>query len=94
MNTYAVIYDYTDNAAGRDEHRAEHRAYLSALVDSGELIASGPTFEGEQAGALLIMRAPSSARVAELLDVDPFALEGLIAARRILDYSVVLGSLR
>ncbi|MCW4385839.1 YciI family protein [Salinibacterium sp. SYSU T00001] len=94
MPTFAVLYDYTDDTEGRDQHRAAHREYLATLVDSRELIASGPTFEGERAGALLIMDVPSAERAAELLDADPFQLEGLVGSRRILEYSVVLGSLR
>ena len=92
MASHAVLYHYTDDAAARDEFRADHRAYLGTLVESGELLASGPTNSAEGAGALLIMQVESTERVIELLDLDPFAVRGLVAGRTILEYSVVLGS--
>jgi uncharacterized protein YciI len=93
MNIFAVLYEYTDDVEARDRHRATHRAFLAPLVDTGVLISSGPTVEEDSVGALLLLRLPSAADVAELLDADPFILEGIVAKRRILDYTVVFGSL-
>ncbi|QEE62442.1 hypothetical protein FVA74_13315 [Salinibacterium sp. dk2585] len=93
MSIFAVLYEYTDDAEARDRHRAPHRAFLAPLVDEGVLISSGPTVEDDRVGALLLLRQPSAEAVAELLNADPFIIEGVVAKRRILDYTVVFGSL-
>ncbi|AWB88174.1 YciI family protein [Salinibacterium hongtaonis] len=92
MAHHVVLYRYTDDVTARDDARADHRSYLSTLLDSGELLVSGPTNGSDGVGAMLIVNAESADRVAELLDVDPFATRGVIAERTILEYTVVFGS--
>jgi uncharacterized protein YciI len=93
MSIFAVLYEYTDDVEARDRHRAVHRAFLAPLVDTGELVSSGPTTDGERVGALLLLDMPSAADVTNLLDADPFMTEGVVAKRTVLDYTVVFGSL-
>ena len=97
MPTFAVHYVYDDRTDLRDEVRPDHRRYLAALVDSGELLASGP-FTGptvgrgdEPDGALLLVRADSPEGVAALLDDDPFMTRGLISARTVRPWNAVMG---
>jgi uncharacterized protein len=98
MPYFAVEYTYDDRSAVRDRVRAEHRRYLAGLVDRGILLCSGPfTGPPEEAegphseGALLLLAAGSAGEVAEALDPDPFAREGLVARRSIRPWQPVLG---
>ncbi|MDE9364846.1 YciI family protein [Luteipulveratus sp. YIM 133132] len=88
MATFAVQYTYTDDDAGRDKHREEHRAYLTK--QDGVLL-SGP-FLDFPAGALIVVRADDEDAATALLDADPFHREGLIAERLVREYQPVLGS--
>ncbi|WNB87023.1 YciI family protein [Cellulomonas sp. ATA003] len=90
MTVYAVQYTYDDRTDVRDRFRPEHRAYLGGLVESGELLSSGPWADGAP-GALLVLSAPSTAEVERLLDADPFAREGVVAERSIREWTPVLG---
>ncbi|MDO5662032.1 MAG: YciI family protein [Brachybacterium sp.] len=92
MPTFAVTYVYTDDPARRDQHRPRHREYLRGLHERGALHLSGPLADGP-AGALLVMEAGDPEQVAELLDEDPFALEGLITERSIRPWDIVIGEL-
>jgi len=92
MTTFAVQYTYDDRAARLDEVRPEHRAFLAGLYAAGSLLASGPLADdGGAPGALLIVAAASDLQAAELLDADPFARDGLIAARVIRAWVQVYG---
>ena len=66
MSIYAVTYDYSDDAALRDEHRASHREYLAGLAEEGIVLVSGPWGPDEAPGALLIFRGDSVDAVREL----------------------------
>ncbi|MBO0610462.1 YciI family protein [Myceligenerans salitolerans] len=98
MTTYAVTYEYADDAAALDAHRADHRAFLRGLHESGTLRASGPqpavtSAEGATAaaGALLILEAESPETALGALDPDPFRTHGLVTARSVREWTVVIG---
>lgn len=86
MATFAVIYRYTDDAAGRDEHRAEHRTFLN---ESGWTLLSGPL--KDPAGALIVVEADSLVDVETKIGEDPFYTKGLVAERVIREFSPVGG---
>jgi uncharacterized protein YciI len=87
MPVFAVHYQYPDDSvAGRDAHRVAHRAFLDTLKGPVKVLASGP-YVDEPAGALLIIEAGSAAEIETALDVDPFAIEGFIAARQVRSWS-------
>jgi len=88
MPIFAVTYGYAKDTAALDRVRPEHRAFLGALDG---LLLSGPT---DDDGALLVFDAASAAEVEELLDDDPFFVEGLVVERSIVEWSIVLGSWR
>ena len=88
MAIYAVTYGYTPDEEARDQLRPEHREYLAG---QGGLLLSGPT-DGD--GALLIFEGKSAAEVEEILDEDPFWVEGLVAERTVLEWKPVLGPWR
>ena len=91
MPIFAVHYTYTEaTAAGRDEHRAAHRAWLSDLLDRGTVLSSGPYPDGS--GALILFRADDADAMAALLAEDPFARRGLIDATRFVHWKPVMGA--
>jgi uncharacterized protein YciI len=92
MTTFAVTYVYDDRADLRDVHRPAHRAFLTGLQAAGVLRASGPVTDGEMQGALLVVDAASAEAAGTILDSDPFATEGLVAARAVAEWTVVIGS--
>ncbi|QGU07643.1 YciI-like protein [Corynebacterium occultum] len=85
MNTFAILYEYVDDAEKVASFRAEHREFLGRLEDEGKLIGSGP-FTDEKGGALIIIRLPEPATVEDagtLFDKDPFKINDLITKRSI-----------
>lgn len=94
MNTYAVIYTYTDDAASRDEHRPEHKAFLESQYEAGRLRVSGPFGPDSRSGALLVIEGESVDEVAALMDQDPFHKRGLIAERDIRSWQIFFGGLQ
>ncbi|WKN60877.1 YciI family protein [Rhodococcus opacus] len=90
---FAVIYRYGSDTDAMDKHRPAHREYLGELFRRGSILASGPVSSNDGAAALLIMTASDEREIAELLDRDPFAVEGLIAHREIGDWNIVYDSL-
>lgn len=93
MSIYAVTYDYSDDAALRDEHRASHREYLAGLAEQGVVLVSGPWGPDEAPGALLIFRGDSVDAVRELTVDDPFRKVGAVTDVRVQEWIPVLGPL-
>lgn len=92
MTVFAVEYVYAaDSTAARDEQRPEHRAWLAALAEAGQLLSSGPY--GDGAGALLIFKVQDEAQLNDLLKQDPFAVAGTIAGIRATEWTPVIGLL-
>ncbi|UYP20592.1 YciI family protein [Rhodococcus sp. Z13] len=90
MALFAVEYTYSESTVtGRDEHRPEHRAWLSGLVDQGTVRATGPWTDGS--GALILVEADDEAAAHEVMAQDPFAKRGLIDAVRITGWNPVMG---
>ncbi|GAB2723594.1 YciI family protein [Nocardia thraciensis] len=91
MPIFAVHYTYSEaTVPGRDEHRPEHRAWLSGLVDRGIVLTTGPYPDGS--GALLLFRADDAEAMEKLLAEDPFARQGLIDDKRFMEWRPVLGA--
>ncbi len=92
MTMYAVLYTYSDDVAGRDEHRPAHREFLGDLASDGTLLMSGPFPRTETAGALLVLDATSSDEVRELLREDPLQQQGLVEAVDVREWTPVRGA--
>jgi uncharacterized protein YciI len=92
MAVFAVTYHYVDDPDALGQHRPAHRQYLGSLLGERGLRAAGPTSGGAGATARQSFDAESPDAVEALLDEDPFWIEGLITAREILEWNVVLGS--
>ncbi|MBO1267383.1 YciI family protein [Arthrobacter cavernae] len=92
MSIFAVEYVYAEgSAAGRDEFRPSHRAWLGQYAEAGRLLASGPYVDGS--GALLLFTAESEEALLEELKQDPFNTHGFVAGKRVSEWSPVIGLL-
>lgn len=89
MPVFAVSYLYNAPAQQLDEIRPIHRQWLASLLESGQLLASGPMVDYPE--ALLIFSAESSSELAALLDNDPFDVAGFIGTRSIQQWNPVFG---
>lgn len=89
MPVFAVSYLYNAPAQQLDEIRPIHRQWLASLLESGQLLASGPMVDNPE--ALLIFSAESSSELAALLDNDPFDVAGFIGTRSIQQWNPVFG---
>lgn len=89
MSVYVVTYLYSAPAKQLDEVRPIHRQWLSGLLESGELLASGPMKDTPE--ALLIFRSDSAEALSTLLDSDPFDIAGFIGSRSIQSWNPVFG---
>jgi len=92
MAVFAVNYTYrsTQNAE-RNLYRAAHRGYLGGLMAEGAVLATGAYVDEENPGALLIFRADSAAAVVEMLRVDPFMVQGLVAGADVREWAQAMG---
>lgn len=94
MTVFAVHYTYTDDSAGRDAHRADHRAFLRSLAADGIVLLAGayPEQEGVQPAALLLVRAESADAARTLLTEDPFQKEALVATVDVRPWAPPMGA--
>ena len=74
MAKFATWVTFTDDMARRLETRPIHRGYLTELLDSGKLFASGPFVD--DTGALIIYEADSQEAAEALLAADPYSKTG------------------
>ena len=91
MSLYAVRYRYSDDTAGRDEHRPAHREFLGGLAEEGVVVASGPLLAGTPE-ALILVEGESAESVRDLLSQDPFAQQGMLDSVEVREWDVVIGS--
>lgn len=89
MSVFAVSYVYNATPEQLDEIRPIHRQWLAGLLESGQLLASGPMVDNPE--ALLIFVSDSASDLAELLDNDPFDIAGFIGSRSIQQWNPVFG---
>ena len=89
MPVFVVTYLYSATAEQLNEIRPIHRQWLAGLLESGQLLASGPMIDNPE--ALLIFRSDSASELAMLLDNDPFDIAGFIGSRSIQQWNPVFG---
>lgn len=89
MPVFVVTYIYAATPDQLNEIRPIHRAWLGDLLESGQLLASGPMVDNPE--ALLIFSSESASDLAELLDNDPFDIAGFIGSRSIQQWNPVFG---
>ncbi len=74
---FAVIAEFTSDAAKAAEIRPAHRQYLSGLLEHGKLAISGPFTDG--AGALIVLEVQTREEAEAIVKDDPFAHAGVYA---------------
>lgn len=93
MTVYAITYRYTEDAAGRNTHRASHKEFLAALGEKGILRVSGPFGADETPGALLLVSAESKDAALVATKEDPFQRNGLVAEVTVQEWIPMTGPL-
>jgi uncharacterized protein YciI len=89
MPVFAVTYLYAATPEQLNEIRPIHRQWLAGLLESGQLLASGPMIDNPE--SLLIFHSESATELASLLDNDPFDIAGFIGSRSIQQWNPVFG---
>ena len=89
MPVFAVTYLYSATPEQLDQIRPIHRQWLAGLLESGQLLASGPMINNPE--SLLIFRSESATELASVLDHDPFDIAGFIGSRSIQQWNPVFG---
>ncbi|WP_072801970.1 YciI family protein [Rhodococcoides yunnanense] len=90
MAMFVVEYTYTpESSAGRDDHRTDHRAWLTELVRRKIVRSSGPL--ADHSGAMFIVQAADADAVARLFSHDPFARADLVEDIRVSEWSPAMG---
>lgn len=89
MPIFAVQYVYSATSEQLNEIRPIHRLWLAGLLETGQLLASGPMVDNPE--ALLIFRSESATELATVLDNDPFDIAGFIGSRSIQQWTPVFG---
>jgi uncharacterized protein YciI len=77
MATYVLQFEYADPDL-RARVRPRHLEYVRALHESGRVVSAGPFEDGS--GALIVYEAADEAEARALVDGDPYAVEGVMAA--------------
>jgi len=93
MAIFALNYVYTDNAAGRDEHRLAHKQHITSLAEKDIVLMSGPLGPNETPGALIVVRADDKESALAHTDADPFRVHGLVASATATEWVPMLGRL-
>ncbi len=88
MAYYLVKFVHTDIEHWK-QHVRDHAIYLYQLVESGDLLLSGPIENNDdhQKEAYLVLKADNEAQLMALLKADPFWKQGLVS-----DYTIEKGT--
>lgn len=84
---FAASIEYLQDAAIVEAHRPVHRAYLTKLLEQGQLFASGPYADGS--GALIVYEADNPEAAEALLKADPFHAAGVFVRWQIRPWKVI-----
>jgi uncharacterized protein len=84
---YAAVIEYSQDKEKVDAARPAHRAYLTSLIQKGQLFASGPFEDGY--GALIVYEADSPEAVEALMAADPFYTAGVCGWWTVRPWNVV-----
>jgi uncharacterized protein YciI len=84
---YATSIEYLQDPTVVEAHRPAHRAYLTSLLEKGQLFASGPYADGS--GALIVYEADTPEAAETLLKADPFHAAGVFLRWQMRPWKVV-----
>lgn len=92
MKVFIVRLEHPDEAGWR-QWLKPHLEWVRAQVDSGHIIASGPSIGTTFRQGWLIMKAESEDSLRSLLETDPFWDPGIIENLLIVEWNPVFGEL-
>jgi uncharacterized protein YciI len=84
---YAAVIEYIQDKDKVEAVRPTHRAYLTSLLQKGQLFAAGPFEDGF--GALIVYEADSPAAAEALIAADPFHAAGVFVRWTVRPWKVV-----
>ena len=87
---WAADIAYIPDTAKVNEHRPAHRAYLTSLLEKGQLVVAGPFLD--DLGAFIVYEAPDAATAEALLKADPFNAGGIFVKWTIRPWKTVFGN--
>ena len=87
---WAADIEYIRDAAKVTEHRPAHRAYLTKLIEAGQLAIAGPFTD--DSGAFIVYEADSADTAEALLKADPFHTAGIFVKWTIRPWKTVFGN--
>lgn len=88
---YALQYDYVPDALEkRKPHREAHLALFSKQVEKGNVVLAGAV-DNPPTGGLLIFRNLSANEIEQLVQQDPYVVNGVVQKYTIKPYMAVLG---
>jgi uncharacterized protein YciI len=87
---FAAIITYIPDRAKVAALRPEHRQYLTALRDRGQLAAAGPFTD--DSGSLIVYEAASREEAERLIQGDPFAASGVFVTYDLRPWNPVLAN--
>lgn len=88
MTWFLVETRYVPEKYG--EVRPRHREWLGGLAEAGTVAVAGPL--GDDSGGVLVIQGEDRDAVEQLLDADPYHLEGALAQRTVREYKPVMGA--
>lgn len=91
MAHFFVTIGHPDQV-GWVRHLKPHLDWILAQVESGCLLASGPTVGTVPRGGALIFRTEDLRSLQDILDTDPFFIEGMVADVMILEWDPIFGA--
>jgi uncharacterized protein YciI len=72
------------------EVRPRHREFLAKLAAAGTVAVAGPLADGS--GGVTLYQAEDEAALQEIIDQDPYHLEGAIAERTVRGFKPTIGA--
>jgi uncharacterized protein YciI len=86
---YVTTYESADNVKEKAPlHVAAHREWWKGFAESGDLLGLGPFADSQADGSMAIFRSRESAEA--FVAGDPFVLNGVVKAWRILEWNDVV----
>ena len=87
---FLLHYDYVENIVERRApHRAAHLSYARRWKDEGRIVLAGAVGDPPR-GALFVFRVDGPEAVEAFAADDPYVREGLVTARRVEPWAVVI----
>ncbi|WP_181774440.1 YciI family protein [Amycolatopsis pittospori] len=73
-----------------EDVRPRHRKFLSDLAEQGVVALGGPL--GDGSGGISLYQADDEAALLEIINQDPYHLEGVVAERIVREFKPVIGA--